>query len=55
LPTVAEALPSSCCAKAKLTGDIVIQLCDTGKLNSSPKAAHAPRYAIAAFLIEGLA
>ena len=25
------------------TGDVVIQLCETGKLNSTPKAAHAPR------------
>ena len=40
---------------AKSTGDIDIQLCDTGKLNSTPKAAQAPRYPINAFLIAVLA
>ena len=37
---------------AKSTGEIDTQLCDTGKLNSIPSAAHAPRYPISAFLIE---
>ena len=37
------ALPSSCVAYEKSTGDIDIQLCETGKLNSTPNAAHAPR------------
>src|SRR2546425_9534572 len=30
---------------AKSTGETVIQLCETGKLNSMPSAAHIPRYA----------
>ena len=49
------ALPSGFAAYAKSTGDIETQLCETGKLNSTPKAAHAPRYPICAFLMEGLA
>jgi hypothetical protein len=32
-----------------------IQLWETGKLNSIPNAAHAPRYPILAFLSDGLA
>ena len=54
-PTHTEALPSDSAVTAKSTGDTVIQLCDTGKLNSMPKAAQAPRYAIAASLIDGFA
>jgi len=41
--------------KCKSTGDIETQLCETGKLNSTPNAAHAPRYPILAFLMEGFA
>jgi len=38
-----EALPSSLVPKAKSTGERLTQLWETGKLNSIPKAAHAPR------------
>jgi hypothetical protein len=54
-PTHTEALPSGAVVVAKSTGDTVIQLCETGKLNSMPNAAHAPRYAIRASLIDGFA
>jgi len=40
---------------AESTGDIDIQLWDTGKLNSMPNAAQAPRYPMSAFLIYGFA
>ncbi len=43
LPTHTDALPSGAVVVAKSTGDTVIQLCDTGKLNSMPNAAQAPR------------
>ena len=36
-------------------GEDVTQLWETGKLNSTPKVAHAPRYATCANLSEGLA
>jgi hypothetical protein len=50
-PTQIEALPSAFDTMAEDTGDIDIQLCETGKLNSMPKAAQAPRYPINAFLM----
>ena len=37
------------------TGERLTQLWETGKLNSMPNAAQAPRYDIAAFLMEGFA
>ena len=40
---------------AKSIGESDIQLCEIGKLNSTPNAAHAPRYPMFAFLIEGFA
>jgi hypothetical protein len=43
LPTQTDALPSSCLTRPKSTGEVVIQLCDTGKLNSTPRATQAPR------------
>ena len=55
LPTQTEPLPSAWRTVAKSTGDIDIQLCDTGKLNSTPSATHAPRYATSAYLIAVLA
>ena len=55
LPTKIEALPSVSSRVAKSTGDVVIQLCDTGKLNSMPKAAHEPRYAMLENFIDVLA
>ena len=42
-PTQTEPLPSRSVAKATSTGEVVIQLWETGKLNSTPNAAHAPR------------
>ena len=55
LPTQIDALPSACVPVAASTGDSDIQLCETGKLNSIPNAAHAPRYPISAFLIDRFA
>jgi hypothetical protein len=43
LPTHTEALPSGFVTTAWSTGETVAQLCDTGKLNSTPSAVHAPR------------
>ncbi len=43
LPIHTDALPSAPVAVAKSTGEAVIQLCETGKLNSTPSAVHAPR------------
>ena len=52
LPTQTEALPSGWRTVPKSTGDTVIQLWETGKLNSTPRATHAPRYATSAYLID---
>ncbi len=43
MPTTIEALPSGYRTVAKSTGDEVTQLWETGKLNSMPKVAQAPR------------
>ena len=51
VPTQTDALPSSWRTVPKSTGDTVAQLWDTGKLNSTPSATHAPRYATSANLI----
>jgi len=53
LPIHTDALPSGPVVVAKSTGDVDIQLWDTGKLNSTPNAAHAPRYPIWVSLIDG--
>ena len=55
LPTQTDALPSRWRTVPKSTGETVAQLCETGKLNSTPSATHAPRYATSAYLIDGFA
>src|ERR1700721_977811 len=41
--------------KPKFTGETVSRLCATGKFHSTPSATHAPRPAMPAFLMDGLA